>query len=304
MNTHGRMSGAHPMLKIVVWLGLMLLLTGVVLGTYSMLIQRGVIYPTVPVLKWLQFAQSIAVFILPAWLATCLWSHQPASWLHLSSGMRWQTVCLIFLTMIVALPGINLIADLNGQMQLPESMAQLEAAMKQMEEQAQQMMEQFLQTTNIWGLMGNIVLLAILPAIGEEITFRGVCQGMLEGSAQESQSGRQKLNFRTHCAIWITAIAFSFIHFQFYGFIPRMLLGALLGYLLCWTGSLWAPILAHATNNGMAVIAYYIGEHTTINADSIENIGTGDMWWLGTISIAATIGMLWMVKRSCRKSCN
>jgi hypothetical protein len=86
-----------------------------------------------------------------------------------------------------------------------------------------------------------------LPAIGEELLFRGVLQKLI-----------QKMTGSSHWAIWITATLFSALHLQFFGFLPRLLLGALFGYLLEWTGTLWLPILAHFINNASGVIVFFI----------------------------------------------
>jgi membrane protease YdiL (CAAX protease family) len=96
-------------------------------------------------------------------------------------------------------------------------------------------------------LFVNILMLAIIPALGEELIFRACFQKVFV---------RWTGNY--HVAIWITAIVFSAIHFQFFGFFPRMILGALFGYLFVWSGNIWIPILAHFLNNGMAVLAAFI----------------------------------------------
>jgi membrane protease YdiL (CAAX protease family) len=119
--------------------------------------------------------------------------------------------------------------------------------MKLKEAQMAEMTKQLLVMKSIPVLLINLLMLAIIPAVGEEFIFRGCLQKIF---------GRWIGNY--HIAIWITAIIFSGIHFQFYGFMPRMLLGALFGYLLVWSGSLWLPILAHFMNNGVAVVTAYV----------------------------------------------
>lgn len=91
------------------------------------------------------------------------------------------------------------------------------------------------------------VVVAILPAFGEEIVFRGMIQNDLNRAFNNQ-----------HLAIWVSAILFSAIHLQFFGFFPRLLLGALFGYLYFWSGSLWLAILAHFVNNGFTIIALYL----------------------------------------------
>ena len=95
-------------------------------------------------------------------------------------------------------------------------------------------------------LIFNILVIALVPALGEEMIFRGWIQRQL-----------MRIINRPHVAIWASAAIFSAIHFQFLGFLPRLLLGVLLGYLYFWTGSLWVSIFAHFLNNGLQVIAQY-----------------------------------------------
>jgi len=94
-----------------------------------------------------------------------------------------------------------------------------------------------------------------------------------------------------HAAIWVTAFIFSAIHVQFYGFLPRILLGAAFGYMAVWSGSLWLPILAHFINNAVGVIAFYIVRKQSITFD-IENVGAENSWYLGLIFVPICIYFL------------
>lgn len=101
-----------------------------------------------------------------------------------------------------------------------------------------------------------------------------------------------------HVAIWCSAILFSAIHMQFYGFVPRMLMGALFGYMLVWTGSLWVPILMHFTNNVMAVLVYYFVQRAGWDMEQMNAIGTNDTLWLGVASMVITIVGIYAFRRS------
>jgi membrane protease YdiL (CAAX protease family) len=193
--------------------------------------------------------------------------------------ISWRVVGLAALVMVCAIPGINLLADLNNRIVLPECLSSLEQFFRQMEEEAALLTERFMQADNVWVMMINMGLMAVLPALAEEMSFRGVLQQLLGG--------------RTHVAIWLTAVIFSAIHMQFYGFIPRMLMGALFGYVFVWTGSLWVPIVMHFVNNGMAVLVYYIlsSKGVAIDTNYADTLGAGTTWWLGIISLL-TVGIL------------
>jgi len=98
-------------------------------------------------------------------------------------------------------------------------------------------------------------------------------------------------------SIWITAIIFSTIHFQFYGFVPRMLMGAFFGYLLFWSKNLWFPVIAHFTNNAIAVIFYYL-KFNGFKLPDIDSIGTGNTIWIGLVSGAIGLsGLFWLKRR-------
>jgi hypothetical protein len=99
-----------------------------------------------------------------------------------------------------------------------------------------------------------------------------------------------------HLSIWITAIVFSAIHMQFYGFLPRLMLGAIFGYLLIWSGTIWAPILAHFTNNALAVVTYYYIQHDPSFTDGqLENQAASPL--ITVISIVIFVGFLMIFTR-------
>lgn len=268
-------------LKTALWIGVMAGLTVLTLVVWQALANP---YDTID-LKWLQAAQSISVFVLPVLLAAWLSEEKPAAWLHLDTAPGYRTALWAIVTMLVALPGINLLSYLNQQVVLPEALRPIEEMMQQQEEAAAALIERFLADTSVWGVVINIVVMAVLPAIGEELTFRGWIQGRLEAR-------------NTHMAIWVSAAVFSFIHFQFYGFVPRMLLGAMFGYVLVWSGSIWTAILMHMTNNATVVIAYALTQDYTASTEWLETFGTAETWWVGCVSIAMTSVSLWLYARA------
>jgi len=149
-------------------------------------------------------------------------------------------------------------------------------------------------------LIYNLLLMALLPALSEETLFRGTLQQMMYKGTSSISTSNNSPNTKQHVAVWVSAILFSAIHFQFYGFVPRMLLGVLFGYLLLWSGSLWLPILAHFTNNAMAVILYNIYYMQGKNVDEIDALGTGDTLWLGILSIILTALGVYLIRKLLR----
>ena len=236
-------------------------------------------------MKWLQLIESTGMFVLPPLAMAWLWSEKPLEYLHLDSKITIKTALMVVTIMIVAIPFINSLGEINHRLVLPHQLSGLEKWMKSSEAAATEMTEKLLNTHSISGLIFNIVLISMIPALGEELFFRGAMQGLFT----EWKNARW--------AIWVGAIVFSAIHLQFYGFVPRMLLGAFFGYLVLWSGSIWPAILAHFVNNVMAVIFYYFKDNGYQLPD-IDTVGTGSGWWLGMASGAVTVFFIFRMKKN------
>ena len=201
----------------------------------------------VSLLKFFQVLQSLGMFILPPVLIAYSLDNRPFQFLRLTAKPAWKMLGVVCVVILVSGPVIEWVSLLNQQLVLPSWLSSLENWMRNSEDQATEITKAFLTTKSIGGLLGNLVIVAVLPAIGEELIFRGVLQKLI-----------QKMTGSSHWGIWITAILFSALHLQFFGFLPRMLLGALFGYLLEWTGTLWLPMIAHFINNAAGVIIFFI----------------------------------------------
>lgn len=160
--------------------------------------------------------------------------------LHRPSYDRILIGCLAILA---SGPVIDMLNTWNQSLHLPACMRAIEQWMIASEAQAEQITAQMLDIHTWTELGANLFLIAALAGLGEELLFRGTLQPIL----QQATGNR-------HYGIWITAFLFSAIHLQFFGFVPRMILGALLGYLYLYTRNLWAPIAAHALNNAWVVV--------------------------------------------------
>jgi membrane protease YdiL (CAAX protease family) len=241
---------------------------------------------TLRILKYFQVVQSIGVFIIPPFILGWLFHGQVAEYLSLNKPVNFASVLLVLLLSFAASPFINFIGEMNANMQLPDWLSGVENWMKNAEENAAELTEAFLKVDSFGGLFFNIFMVAFLPAIGEELLFRGVIQRIFINWTKN-----------IHWGIWITAILFSAMHMQFYGFVPRMFLGVLFGYLLVWSGSMWLPIIAHFINNGVAVIAMYMIDRKLLTPD-IEEIGsTTDSYYMAAISFVLIVVFMFMIKR-------
>lgn len=191
--------------------------------------------------------QDILMWIVPAVATAMIITRQPASLLAIDRLPTGRQTLLGVILLIVSTPFMSWIIKLNSEMHLPESMSALEEALRQMETNAEQVVAALLSADTPGAIIVNLLIIGVMAGFSEELFFRGALQRIMA-------SGKLPV----HAAIWITAIIFSAMHFQFFGFIPRMLLGAAFGYLLWWSGSVWLPMLIHTLNNSMFVVLYSI----------------------------------------------
>ena len=241
---------------------------------------------SIRILKYFQVVQSIGVFIVPPFILGWLFHGKIAEYLNLNKAVTFASFLLVLILSFAASPFINFLGEINANMHLPEWMSGIENWMKNAEDQAAELTEAFLKVDTTGGLIFNIFMVAFLPAIGEELLFRGVIQRIFTNWTRSF-----------HWGIWISAILFSALHLQFYGFIPRMLLGVFFGYLLVWSSSIWLPIAAHFINNGVAVVIMYLIDKDMLNPE-LEEIGsTSDSYYLAAVSFVLIIVFMLLIKR-------
>ena len=231
--------------------------------------------------------QDLLVFIIPAFITARFITSKPMSFLKLNVTPHWRDIMFVILLLAISMPAMNYMVYLNEQLSLPDSLSAIEQWMRATEDAAKAVTDSFLTGNTLLGLLGCVLLLGVLTGLSEEMLFRGALQGTLIESRN------------VHFSIWLTAFVFSILHFQFFGFVPRMLLGAIFGYLLVWTGSLWVPVIAHALNNSVVVISSYFHPTTPEAANAIETsfetIGVptdGDFPKLAFISLILTYFLL------------
>lgn len=229
-----------------------------------------------------QGINSIFLFIVPPIVYYYLTrkEHQMQELGFRSLTPPWWLILIGAALMFVSLPVTNQLTTWNENMSFGKGLTWLEDWIKSLEETAKAATEKMLNVNTIGGLLLNIVVVALIPAVGEEMTFRGVLQQALTRKMKNP-----------HVAIILSAAIFSFIHFQFYGFLPRLFLGLLLGYMFYITGSLWTSMLMHFLNNGTAVVLYFLNNRGVIHVD-VDHFGALDNTWLVAASILVTIGLI------------
>ena len=232
----------------------------------------------VPVLKNLQIWQSVGMFVVPSIFIAWFASFKPWYFLGLDGRLNIRSVLWVILILLVSMPFMNQLVIWNENMSLPAFLSGVEEWMKEKEDIAAELTSSFLITDSIWGFVVNILMIAIIPALGEEFFFRGIIQKLF---------GRWFKS--THLAVILASILFSALHFQFYGFFPRLFLGLIFGYLFLWSGNLWYPIIAHLFNNLISVVAFYIYGEEALESP-LDSFGTGELSWIwiiGSIFLAA-----------------
>jgi len=225
----------------------------------------------------LKFLQGISemVFLAPA-LVFALMMGPKNNFLKLNRSTYLIPVLLALAILITAQPIVAYLQDLNENMQLPAYMHGIMNWMRDAQNKADAISEILLKMPDLKSLIINIVIVAAIPAFCEEAFFRGTIQQILGKWIQNK-----------HVVVWTTAIIFSAVHGEFFGFVPRMVLGAVLGYLFLWSGNLWYSIIGHMTNNGLGVIVSYLYQAKIISYNPDSN-DTGPMW----LTVSATILMI------------
>jgi len=218
-------------------------------------------------LKFYQAIYSIGMFVIPPFIIAWCLSSNVRKYLRIDRSARSSIYLQASFLILFSLPFINMMGELNSQIHFPEFLKGVEEWMRQSEEHATLVTQKFLKMDGLGDLLTNLFLIAVIPALGEELLFRGVLQKQLS-----------RWTGSVHWGIFISAALFSALHMQFFGFIPRLFLGMVFGYLLVWTGSLWIPIVAHLVNNGLAVTASYFTNKGQL-PEHAENIGSSDMMW-------------------------
>lgn len=211
----------------------------------------------------LQGLSAVFAFILAPWFFLKVIEKKHLGNLSPNRQVELLPVLLALLISIVFMAVNFKFAEWNAQMVFPDFLKEVEAWMRMQEDKLEEATIFLTTIRNPLELILAIVVIAIIPAIGEELLFRGLVQNQLHAWTKNA-----------HWAVWLTGILFSAIHIQFYGFVPRMLLGVLFGYMYLWSGNLLYPIVAHFANNGFQIVMLFLysSEFTSFNIDDTESV--------------------------------
>lgn len=218
-------------------------------------VNTGEVSGRLALLRYIQVSQQTGLFLIPSLVIVRMIRTRGISFLMAGKIPVFSDCFLVCVLALLIIPVTTYTGFLNSKMDLPSWLSGIEGWMEENEEQASGIMELLITSPSLGMLVLNVFILAVIPAFSEEILFRGIIQQLLCRSTRSA-----------HAGIFITAVIFSSIHFQFYGFIPRMILGLSFGYLYYWTRNLWMPVLAHFINNSFLVIlSWYRDQHIPLD---------------------------------------
>jgi membrane protease YdiL (CAAX protease family) len=225
----------------------------------------------------LQWFSALFTFVASSW-AYLRWSEKrDLNSLSAGPSPDYRIFLWSIITLLVGMPLMEYIIQWNESIVLPAGFEDTEKWMRASETQLAELTKFLLDFHSPIDFAIGLAVIAGLAALGEELFFRGVLQSLFE---------RYIGNY--HLAIWLSAGIFSFIHFQFFGFFPRLLLGAFFGYLYVWNRNIWIPIAAHFFNNGWTLTMHYLYQQKQIAVDP-EKMGEITPWWSVVISLALVL---------------
>jgi uncharacterized protein len=297
MRLKGMWAGNTPYSKFIILVGLVMVVSGIVMIPVSFTIQPlfgidpskgpGVLSDydnpvVVQALKYLQMFQAISMFILPPLLMAYLVGDSVPGYLGIRRRPALLTSLLVIAAALAVIPFVDWMLHVNQQMQLPTSLARLQQWIVEKEEVLGKVSEAFIRMDSYGDLFYTLLVVALIPAVGEEFLLRGVVQRLFTEWTRN-----------VHVAILLSALLFSAIHVQFLGFLPRMMLGMFLGYLFAWSGNLWLSVLAHFVNNASVVLYHFFFPDSAAG----DTAGATPAGYAVLLSIAVFSALSWLIYR-------
>ena len=225
--------------------------------------------------------QGVLAFGIPAFLLARFASNKPENWLKINKPFSVKAIFGVLILYVLSMPALEWLIEWNQNLHLPQSLSSLEETLRSWEDTNSQTSNTLLQASGFGSVVIGVLVIGVLTGVVEELFFRGGVQGIFMRSKVGLQS-----------SIWIAAFVFSFMHFQFFGFLPRLLMGAFFGYLLVWTNDLKVSMFAHIFNNSIVVVVAAVNG---IDSLSTTSILPGSPF-LPILSLASTSIFLWLFR--------
>ncbi len=281
--------GVEFLILIGIWIGSFVIGSAAAIPIWIMMTGKSVLTmgkdmldpANIDAVKMIQVVSTIIVFFIPAVITARIASIHPFQRLGFRKGIKVERVLTAGLIMLCALPLVGFLAEINKAIPISAGMKKVFDTMESQYAEQVKLMATFKSPLDY---VIALFIIALMPAVVEEVFFRG---------------GMQNIFMRWFKTPWlvifITGFIFSAIHFSWYGFIPRLGLGMILGYIFYYTGNLWYSILAHFFNNALMITILY-WQYTKDKKIDME-VGESAPWWAGIISAAIVIGLFVLLKK-------
>lgn len=241
------------------------------------------------VLLFQALAGSVGTFLIPSLLFPKAIERNAHGFIRTLHPFRLYFLALAPAFILISMPIIGLLQEWNQAVKLPAAFADYEQMFQQMEQQARELTEIMVISPNAKAFFISLIVMALLPAIAEEFFFRGILQNFT-----------RSVFYNPHLAVWFAAFVFSAIHGQFYGFMPRLVLGAFLGYLYHYSGSIWVPVLAHFVNNALALTGFVLLEKYP-NVAIFKEDYHFPLWVSLLSAVLSVLMLIWFHKQQFRR---
>lgn len=257
-----------------VFLLLVFIFVGTVAASFAAMGLKLINPDEVTYLKASQVLSLIGLFIFPAVSSAYLFSDNWKKFLYLDQPVRIDKLLYTGVLALTMQPFLSWIVYWNNQIKLPAFLSGVETWMQNMEAQMNDTVQLLLVTNSFGTFLVNVLIIAVLTAIGEEFFFRGTLQRMLTDATK-----------KPYLAAIVIGILFSIIHFQFYGFFARAFMGIFFGIMVVNSKSLLLPIVAHAVNNAYGVFMYYYCTKNDIPIETFDNPSEPPTLWIVAVSL-------------------
>lgn len=285
----------HPLMQLLVMVAIsmgMMVVTSLLTGVAAFLALLsggdGSLTMTREFLMWTQAITPLLTFAMPVLITTAIYyrGRQRDYYKPYFGGSHWLAGLAAVVVMLLMTPFIEWLSEWNDHWNL----GALGESLRSLQDTTEGVLDTITETRTVGGLLANLVVIALIPAVTEELFFRCGIQNLL---------ARWTKNH--HIAIWITAAIFSLAHAEIFSFMPRLLMGAMLGYFYVYGGSVLPNMLAHFVNNAVVVLACWLVARMGLDIDIDHPFATG---WLLTASCTLAALLLFAVTFVKRRKAN
>lgn len=273
---------------ILVFIGCVLVCSNIAAILAVLCFGANALSQTVPLLM-VQAFSVVGGFLLPAlWFDNMQKAGNP-DYLRFQQPLPLRLLGLALLAYLLLCPFVSAMQEWNAGWHFPERWSAVEEYLRNKSMQADELSKKML-LTNSWGVFaGSLLVVAFGAGICEEFFFRGCLQNLFRSWFKN-----------THAAVWTAAVIFSLLHGDFFGFLPRVILGAFLGYLYVWSGTIWLPVIVHSLNNAFLVVAYFL-HHNQYIAFNPESLEQSIPWYVVVPCLLACLGICLLMARNSKK---